>query len=209
MSHIVSRLLPQERIARQVVGLIGEDMRRTGVDPGVVEGLANPNNEQHVDAQKERLLRHPSRYLGALTTKQLLGGQLGLRNPRLVGLVKYNEHRAADQLPYATNEAEQIELQAAIDANRHHLPGRPLGIFALTVSGVLAPYRQIEVAGSLIEAVVRRADEVVREIRIGVAKNDALLPALEQHGFVSTKIQEAHNGTPHTLYVRDPQPQPS
>ncbi|HET6747187.1 MAG TPA: hypothetical protein VFH06_03720, partial [Candidatus Saccharimonadales bacterium] len=139
----IGRILPTRKNAEAMLAFTGEDLARAKVPPAEIWRVADPENTPLVDAQQQRLKRHPERYLGAIAGRQGLGGTVE-------GFIKYNEWRIADQLPFE-NEEEAAKLEAVRAAGEHGLRGKPLGIFALHASSKQLEGSQLFIARTLVD----------------------------------------------------------
>lgn len=177
-----------------MVAFTNADLQMSGLTLEESRGVANPTNSKHIERQQRNLLLHRGRYLGIFAAHQALGGDLQ-------AFVKYNEWRTADQIPYAEGN-ERETLQNMLQEEKHHLMGRPLGIFALTVSQKLPQDTQLALASNLAYEVL--AKNRAREVRIGIHENDPLKLLLTQYEFESTgRYGEVIPGVEQELYIRD------
>lgn len=122
---------------------------------------------------------------------------------QLIGYGQSHEWFTGDQLPYA-DRIERLTLRGHNLLHDHRLPGRPLGIFAVSVAARLSDADPLQVAGDLIADVMERgrnAEIHHNEVRVGLADDEPLLPAFRVHGFISTQQSGSPLGVPLRLYA--------
>ena len=190
----IARIVPTRRNLETIVSLTNADLQTSGLSPEEAAQLADPQNNQHLETQRRKLLLHPARYLGAFASSRF--------GNELKGFIKYNEWRAADELPYA-EAAEARLLKDMIAAEKHHLAGRPIGIFALCVASSLSQDAQPRFASALLHSVLEKFSD--KEFRIGAPAEDPLVPLLRSYRFEPTGRRGGPiSGISQELYIRPP-----
>jgi hypothetical protein len=191
MTHSIERIEPTEENAIIVLNLTAEDLRNAELGESEVARIADASNPEHVQVQREKLRKNPERYMGAIAS----GAVVAFR--------KVNEWYTGDQEPYA-GQLERVEIARWARRNNHHMPGRPLGIFALSVSSSLeGSDSSLAIARSLMDGVLVMQGR--KDIRVGLHDNDPLAPLLrDEYGFIPTGKYGDPLGAPLQLHVRPP-----
>lgn len=200
----VERILPLSKNAEALQGLQSDELKEAGLADAERLAIADPANVELVNAQRGRLLRHPRRYLGVFAGRQLFGANM-------IGAIKFNDWRAADELPFTVGEEHEV-LAEKVERDEHILDERPLGIFALLVARNHQEKKwttyfnesdRLAIASTLLEEVHRRYFE--REMRIGMQENDPLLPVVAHMGFeASGRFGRPLANIEQELYIRSP-----
>lgn len=191
MGHIA----PSKKNAQAIVRLTQADLRQAGLSTELTAGIADPEHTRHVDEQLGKLRMHNRHYRGIFVGSRR-------HSEALQGFIKFNDWRVADELPYAVG-VDSEELQQRLANRQHYLPGRPIGIFALSVDEELPEQIQRHYARTLLELVIAKFPKYQREFRIGVYKNDPLQPVIAECEFRQTgRTGQPIPGVLQELYIR-------
>ncbi len=133
--------------------------------------IANPDDDQMVGTQRDKLHRHPERYSGYY------------HNGQLVAFMKQNEWRVDDELPFATwQEALKLLVRKA---RRLDLSMGQWGIFGLVVSDEFG----YELRSALLIDLLKRSFKYpvtgkARIVNIALSEKDPVLSIAKSQGFV-------------------------
>lgn len=119
---------PTTEMAREIQRLTLQDLR-AGEFPHPLE-LANPDNTDFVERQRQRLEAHPKNYLGSY------------EDGELVAYAKAAEWHIGDELPFVDGVAQKALKRRAKWLHTQKLPQRAYGIFGLVADEALDPGRR-------------------------------------------------------------------
>ncbi len=168
----IGRIAPTTKNAERLLEITKAELQEGGISDRETWDIADPENRDLIERQRQALLRHPGRYMGAIAGRQALGGTIE-------GFVKVNTWRVADQLPYETDERRRQRLHEAMESGAHEFASRPLGIFALSAAVDQSSHDRLFVVRTLLRETLEKTRG--REVRIGVHKSDPARELIEQY----------------------------
>lgn len=155
--------------------------------------IADPNNDEQVGQQIDKLTANPESYVGIF------------EDGHLVGFMKLTEWMLGDQLPYGTLK-ERWHNASLYDQRERVFEDRPLGIQGLGSVPSMAKLDREMIMRDLVDFSVFQADNgaaVPRRIVIPVHRNDQALSAITDAGFEPTRLTGRSVGMRQRLYERE------
>jgi len=138
--------------------------------------LANPDDDQKVALQQQKLRDHPERYSGYTL------------NGTLVAYMKQNKWLIGDELPFVTPRLKAHLLRLMAKIRRTSETGQ-WGVFGLVASDELDRYQRRDALENLLKHSFRGN---LRTVNIVIHANDPVLPSALHFGFVAVgKFAEA------------------
>lgn len=173
---------PTPEHAKQIIALTRQDLYEARVQDEKIKQIADPDNEQLVKNQLEKLKNNPHQYRAALNGADI------------IGISKVNEFYTGDLRPYLPIAQRPLNRMHEL-FNGGELDGHPLGILAL-VAAEDTSFDQYEIGEALVGDIVNNHPD--NEIFVGLWDHDPLRPAFKGQGFEPTGL----HGKPQPAKVR-------